>query len=154
MKLAFLGLIAGFLATMPMSVLMLTCLNLLPRKEQYPLPPQEIVEQIARVMNFRSRINNSMLKYLTIIAHFGYGTVMGGIFGFLMTFVGNAFLVSGIIYGLAVWAGSYLILLPMLKILTPATEHPKRRNVMMIFAHIVWGGALGTIFSWINILLT
>jgi len=34
-------------------------------------------------------------------------------------------------------------MLPALGILHPATEHPARRNALMIGAHIVWGTTLG-----------
>ena len=34
-------------------------------------------------------------------------------------------------------------LLPALGILTPATRHPPRRNLLMIAAHVVWGATLG-----------
>ena len=50
---------------------------------------------------------------------------------------------AGACYGLAVWAGSYLGLLPALGVLKPATEHPVRRIALMIAAHLVWGAALG-----------
>jgi uncharacterized membrane protein YagU involved in acid resistance len=51
--------------------------------------------------------------------------------------------VKGSLAGLAVWTGSYLGWVPALGILPPATEHPWRRNVMMIVAHLVWGMTLG-----------
>jgi putative membrane protein len=42
---------------------------------------------------------------------------------------------------------SYLLALPILKILTPATEHPARRNILMILAHFVWGATLGLVVA-------
>jgi hypothetical protein len=45
----------------------------------------------------------------------------------------------------AVWAGSYLGWLPAAGILSPATEHPARRNALMIASHVVWGAAAGVI---------
>jgi hypothetical protein len=50
---------------------------------------------------------------------------------------------SGIAFGLAVWAASYLGWIPGLGILAAASEHPPRRNGVMIFAHVVWGTVLG-----------
>ena len=40
------------------------------------------------------------------------------------------------------WAASYLGWIPAAGLLKPATEHPARRNFMMIAAHLVWGAAL------------
>jgi uncharacterized membrane protein YagU involved in acid resistance len=51
--------------------------------------------------------------------------------------------VNGVAYGLGVWTASYLGLLPALGLLAPATEHPARRNALMIAAHVVWGASLG-----------
>jgi hypothetical protein len=56
--------------------------------------------------------------------------------------------VSGIGWGLFVWAGSYLGLLPALDLHEPATQHPAERNILMIVAHIIWGATLGALFKW------
>ena len=50
---------------------------------------------------------------------------------------------AGVGFGVAVWAGSYLGWLPAAGIISPATEHPPRRNALMIAAHVVWGAAAG-----------
>jgi putative membrane protein len=42
---------------------------------------------------------------------------------------------------------SYLGLLPALGILRPATEHPERRNALMIVAHLIWGSITGLIVA-------
>jgi len=55
--------------------------------------------------------------------------------------------VKGIVFGLGVWAASYLAWLPALGILPPATEAPPRRNAVMIAAHIVWGAAAGLLLD-------
>jgi hypothetical protein len=46
-----------------------------------------------------------------------------------------------------VWAASYLGLLPALRLLPPATNHPRHRTALMIAAHLVWGSALGAILQ-------
>ncbi len=141
------GLLAGFLATIPMSLVMGLGFYLLPKREQYPLPPQEITSRILQKGGIRQMISNASLKLLTVVAHFGYGATCGAIFALVMIFVHDAYFASGVLFGLTVWAGSYLGLLPALHILRPATQHPKERNVLMIFAHVVWGASLGWIYS-------
>src|SRR5919107_176638 len=54
---------------------------------------------------------------------------------------------KGITWGLIVWATSYLGLLPATGLHEPATRHPRERNLLMILAHVVWGGALGLLLS-------
>jgi putative membrane protein len=36
-------------------------------------------------------------------------------------------------------------MLAALGILKPATEHPPRRNALMIAAHLIWGAVLGAL---------
>jgi hypothetical protein len=47
----------------------------------------------------------------------------------------------GLTFGLGVWAVSYLGLMPALGLHESATEHLRRRNLLMIAAHAVWGTA-------------
>jgi uncharacterized membrane protein YagU involved in acid resistance len=49
--------------------------------------------------------------------------------------------VSGAVGGLGIWLGSYLGWIPAASILKPATDHPRRRNLLMLAAHVVWGAA-------------
>jgi hypothetical protein len=37
---------------------------------------------------------------------------------------------------------SYFGIMPTLRILRPAHEHPLRRNALMIAAHLVWGSTM------------
>jgi hypothetical protein len=55
--------------------------------------------------------------------------------------------VRGPLFGLLLWAVSYFGLLPGLRVLTPANEHPLGRNALMIGAHLVWGGCLALIYQ-------
>ncbi len=43
---------------------------------------------------------------------------------------------------LLVWTVSYFGIMPGLRILQPAHEHPLRRNGLMIVAHLVWGSTM------------
>ncbi|MEJ7606229.1 MAG: DUF6789 family protein [Bryobacteraceae bacterium] len=54
---------------------------------------------------------------------------------------------EGALYGLAVWGGSYLGVMPATGLYKSATEEPAARNALMIAAHLVWGAALGVIFN-------
>ncbi len=53
----------------------------------------------------------------------------------------------GMLFGLLVWIVSYLGLLPGLRVLTPATEHPVRRSALMVAAHLVWGWCVASVFQ-------
>lgn len=138
------GAIAGFVATIPMTLAMKALHSQLPREEQYPLPPRLIVESAAEKMEVDDELDDSHEYALTLISHFGYGTATGAVYGEALELQNiEPTVASGVAYGLGVWTLSYLGLLPGLGLLTPATEHPARRNALMIAAHIVWGAALG-----------
>ena len=80
--------------------------RLLPERERYPLPPREIVGEVAERLGKDDERMESALTTTTILSHFGY------------------------------WR-------PAMRILTPATRYPCRRNLLMILAHLVWGVTLG-----------
>ena len=73
------GAAAGFAATVPMSVSMLLCWNLLPRREQYHLPPRLITQEIAERAGLKDDLTEDQLVGLTIFSHSGYGALFGAI---------------------------------------------------------------------------
>lgn len=139
------GALAGFAATLPMSAVMLAAREFLPPQEQYPLPPSEIVSDVAQKAGAEEAAAGPEHNLLTTTAHFAYGAAAGALYAVLPHQVSPSPALNGTLFGLAVWAGSYLGLLPALGILRPATEHPARRNALMIAAHVVWGSTLGAL---------
>jgi hypothetical protein len=139
------GGLAGLLATAPMSVAMAIWHRWLPYHERGPLPPREITMEVARRAGVRSRLDEPQKRAATLVSHFSYGSAMGALYGALSSRTVRPGVATGALFGLGVWAGSYLGLLPALGILPPATRHPPRRNALMIAAHLVWGAAAGGI---------
>jgi uncharacterized membrane protein YagU involved in acid resistance len=143
-------LLSGLIATVPMTIWMATLFRKLPKREQYPLPPREITMEVAEKTGIKEKLDEPERKGITLVAHFGYGTAMGFIYSLFSEKVPGLAVLKGIIFGLIVWAGSYLLLLPALGILRLATKHPLRRNQLMISAHVIWGGFLGLIVQWLK----
>ena len=137
------GALAGFIATAPMSATMLVGWRLLPRRERYPLPPRLITEEISERARIEDHLGEKQLIGLTIFSHFGYGALFGALYALFESRVPLHSSLKGILTGLGVWAGSYLGWLPATGVLTSATRHPWRRNLLMILAHVVWGLILG-----------
>lgn len=133
--------VAGCAATLPMTVWMLVAQHfLLPRKERYPLPPELITENAAQTVGLEAVTDNEAALHATsLVNHFAYGAVAGSLYAPLSPLPGPS-LVKGIGLGVVVWAGSYLGLLPALGLLSSAKHHPARRNLLMIAAHLIWGG--------------
>ena len=117
--------------------------RLLPYRQQYPLAPRLITEEIVERVGVEDHLHENEMVGLTTIAHFGYGALFGAVYGLFDNRLPVPASLQGALAGLAVWTGSYLGWLPAAGILRPATQHPWRRNLLMIVAHIVWGVTLG-----------
>lgn len=137
------GAVAGALATFPMTAVMEILFRLLPPTEQYPLPPSEITAKVTNELGVAPTLSQHEHVWLTLLLHVGYGAAVGGLYGAMVPAPSQGNLRTSISYGLAVWTASYLGLLPGLRLLRSATQHPLRRNSLMIAAHIVWGASLG-----------
>lgn len=142
---ALIGFIAGVVATGPMTVAMILWHRRLPVSERYPLPPREITMKLAHGAGLSQRMSSEAKSAATLLAHFGYGGAAGALYGAVREEIPAPTLYKGIGFGLLLWAGSYLGLLPGTGILKAATAHPARRNLLMIGAHVVWGAATGAV---------
>jgi hypothetical protein len=130
------GAIAGFAGTLAMTAAMRRMHEKLPAKERYPLTPREIIDSTAEQADVP--LPEEASKDVTTAAHFAYGAASGALLGVANVMMGPF---AGATAGVGVWIGSYLGWIPGVGILKPATEHPHRRNMLMIAAHVVWGAA-------------
>ena len=137
------GAIAGLLATVPMTIFMRSAWRLLPKREKYPLPPRLITRRLTKETGVDDQLDADQLTWLTLTLHFLFGAATGALYGVIESRVPLNENIKGSLMGMAVWSGSYLGWIPAFHILPPATEHPWRRNLLMILAHLVWGIALG-----------
>ncbi|HET9589599.1 MAG TPA: DUF6789 family protein [Anaerolineales bacterium] len=144
------GALAGFVATAPMTAAMVIGWGLLPAHEKYPLPPRQIVGEVARRFGVEDDLNEGQLVATTLFSHFGYGALFGGVYASLEQNLSWPASLKGTLAGLALWVGSYLGWLPAVGVLSPATRHPWRRNLLMIAAHIVWGLTMGILSGKLN----
>ncbi len=125
------GAIAGFVATMAMTATMRRLHGKLPRKERYPLPPRELTDRILAPPD-------RVAPDLALIAHFAYGAGCGALLAALGPKPGR---LTGALAGSGVWLASYMGWVPAFGVLRPATDHPGRRNLLMLRAHFTWGWA-------------
>ena len=139
------GSLAGFIATGSMTLFMLVTQRYLPKRHRYALPPEIITEDLARRTHVRWHMNKTQILVATLVSHFAYGAAMGALYGPLEKKISLPPPVKGTIFGLVVWAASYLVLLPMLGLSESGQREPVRRNLMMIAAHIVWGSTMGVL---------
>jgi uncharacterized membrane protein YagU involved in acid resistance len=139
------GAIGGFAGTLPMTGAMVVMHRRLPARRRYPLPPRQITMRVARMAGLRRHMDAPARTGATLAAHFGYGTAAGALYGLVAPPFPAPTLAKGLLFGLALWAVSYLGLLPATGLLRSATDHPAERNALMIAAHLVWGATLGLV---------
>lgn len=138
------GAAAGLFATVPMTLAMKAMHSQLPPEERYPLPPRLIVENAADAAGMEEDLDEKDEHRATWLAHFAYGAATGALYNATLNAIEmKPTAANGLAYGTGVWALSYLGLLPAVGLLAPATEHPARRNALMIASHLVWGASLG-----------
>ncbi|HEY0445655.1 MAG TPA: hypothetical protein VGD19_04300 [Allosphingosinicella sp.] len=128
------GGIAGIVGTLAMTAAMRRMHERLPPRERYPLTPREIVDSASE--QAAAPLPDEAAKDVTTAAHFAYGAASGALLGVANVMLGP---VSGGLAGISVWLGSYMGWIPAAGILKPATQHPPRRNLLMLAAHVVWG---------------
>ena len=133
-----LGALAGIAGTFAMTATARVMHRRLPAAERYPLPPREIIEGALPAAAKRS-LEEHGRQSATLAAHFGYGAATGALYALIRPRGG---ILPGAAYGVLVWAVSYFGIMPGLRILRPADEHPLRRNALMIAAHLVWGSTM------------
>jgi len=140
------GALSGFVATLPMTIVMLLLQRLLPDREQHPLPPEQMADQLASASSKVKRTTTEVRRIVAIPLHFGFGAVAGVLFGVSVGRTRVSPVASAIPFALLVWVVSYLGWVPAARILPPATEQPMGRNALMIVAHVVWGAVTGACF--------
>ena len=137
------GAVAGGIATLPMSGVMLAAGSAGLMGQQ---PPERISEAALDAVGVE-RPSEAVAKTATAAAHLGFGIAMGAAFALVQQQLRPRTppVVNGIGFGLAVWALSYGGWVPALGIL-PRPEHDRPgRPESMVAAHVVYGAALGAL---------
>jgi hypothetical protein len=129
------GALAGTVATLPMSALMLASQKL---GKTGQLPPGRITDDALDAADVdpprRAR------KLLAALSHFAFGAACGLVYGALTR--GKSTLPRGLAFGTAVYLGSYAGWIPALGILPPPEEDRHDRQKTMLLAHWLFGAVL------------
>lgn len=141
------GAAAGVVATVPMTMVMETLHERLPGEVPRPLPPREIAEGLAVKFGVNRTMSERDMQNLTLALHVGYAAFTGAVFSMVAPRRKDAAAAAGALFGLGVWATSYLGWLPVFGVRQPITYDPLPRTGLMIAAHLAWGTAAGLLFA-------
>ena len=140
------GAAAGFVATVPMTVVMEALRAALPAEQHRRMPPREIVDRtIDKTIENTGEgadLDRKDRVALTTLAHLAFGAAAGAIYGATVDSRRSSVL-TGVGYGLGVWALAYGVGLPSLGLHPAASEDTQDRNEVLIASHVVWGATLG-----------
>ena len=135
--------LAGTIATLPMTLFMFATQRFLPEDQRYHLPPEILTREFSQRAHLNWHWSKRRLLGATLLSHFSYGAAMGAAYSPLE----ERSLIPApwqcILFGLGVWATSYLGVLPLTGFSPVAHREPLLRNLMMMGAHVVWGSAMG-----------
>lgn len=142
------GTAAGTAGTLLMTLVMGAGRSLLPGWQQYPLPPRLITRAVASRAGLEEAVDSEPeATAATTIGHFGYGAAGGALYAAAAPYIPLPGLAKGLLFGVLFWLASYMGWIPLFGVLSPPTEHPRERSVLMIIAHLVYGGATGLAFE-------
>lgn len=134
------GAIAGATATLPMTGVMYggKAIGLL----QTP-PPRQITGNAARKANKPpEQTSEQAFNASWVAAHLGFGIGCGIAYALIRPLLPANTVTAGILFGGAVWAISYVEVMPRLGLYPNPSEDSNSRTAVMIAAHATYGLAL------------
>jgi hypothetical protein len=137
------GAAAGTAAAVPMTAYWEYLHERLPGEPPRPLPPREIVEALAVKAGVSRHLSERDMQNLALGGHFAYAALTGALFGLVAPRRGAEAIGAGLVFGLGVWAASYLGWLPATGVRQPITYDPPARTRLMIGGHLLWGAVMG-----------
>lgn len=142
---------SGFIATLPMSAVMMVGRRRNILKGLDPMPPRQITGRALETVGLRDDLSDDTQEDLTVLNHFAYGATVGGIYGLLPPETSReSAAMRGVCYGVGVWAISYMGWLPAAGLYRPPTRDWPGRNLRMLAAHVVWGATMGVLTETID----
>ena len=133
------GLIAGALATLPMTIVILVSRRFGLFRT---LPPEQIARNAADEVGLEELEHNPAFGPIWLVLHEAFGAGCGALYQASAAPLLPPRITGGILYGLAVWAVNYLGIMPALGLFPSIKRAGRRRTAVMIVAHLVYGATL------------
>jgi hypothetical protein len=104
--------------------------------------PKQITANMLRKTGIDEHPSGPELTAAWTMNHVAYGVGTGILYELVRPMLPASPIVAGLLFGGAVWAGSYFKLMPELGLHPPADEDSKSRQLVMALAHAAYGIAL------------
>jgi putative membrane protein len=137
------GALAGVAGTAAMTLMMR---GMAPKMVPQDMrPPEFLPKAVVEAGEKQFRHPNALAGHewqAAYAAHFAYGAGLGAVYGVAREGLPQLPApVTGVLFGVSVWAFGFQTLLPELGVQPKASEQPMKRRPMPIMAHVVFGVA-------------
>src|SRR5438034_8505562 len=99
----------------------------------------EVLAQAIAVRVIDRPLNKEELRIAGPAVHYGYGAIMGGVYGALAARSRRVRALGGTGYGVALWAIGDELAVPTFGLSKPHPEYPLQTHVQALAAHVVYG---------------
>lgn len=129
------GLLAGFIATVVLSVLMMA------KTMMGVMPELDVIHMLAGMMG--------MPAIAGWLGHFMIGTIAwGGGFALLYGVIpGGSAVIKGVVFGVAAWLGMMIMVMPMAGAGLFGMNFGIMAPMMTLVLHVIFGAVLGVVFQ-------
>lgn len=73
------------------------------------------------------------------IVHYAFGASVGAVYGGLATIMPRVTVARGLPFGVAVWLGAHVLMVPALGLAAPPTRQPLPKEALELGLHLVYG---------------
>jgi hypothetical protein len=115
--------------------------------EEAPVPAL-VAKRIAEGV-FHKEVSPDLIPVLTNAMHWGYGTTWGAVYGLTHARTSGRPLRNGVMFGVAVWALSYVQLVPM-GLYEPPWKYSPKELASDVGYHLAYGAGVGAGHSLIS----
>jgi putative membrane protein len=139
---ALLGLVGGLLAAGAMSLAHQLVSKAAPRAEPPAAPKEE--DSTVKVASAALRLTGTSLAedqkpLASSIVHYGFGASVGAVYGAAAEIVPRVAIGAGLPFGVAVWLGAHVVVVPALGLAEPPTRQPVRKEAEEFGLHLLYG---------------
>lgn len=113
---------------------------------QKELPPTKVTQAATKTLGVEQFVSPAGETLLTGLAHWAFGMIGGAVFGVAgktSHWIPTRF--GGLVFGLLVWAVSYMGWIPALRILPMPWNERGKHGSMPFIAHVIYGATLGIV---------
>ena len=108
-------------------------------EEQEPQDPLSKTAKAVSEKVLRKDISTEQAQKAAPAVHYGFGTMVGGVYGALAEIAPLFRLGNGTAYGAAVWLFADEIALPLLKLSKAPQKYPVSQHLYALVSHLVYG---------------